>query len=181
MKITWIVDAGYLLRSSPGSFDYLLLKNQIESMMGTSFFESYYLNSTPSNRSDAQEGFNTWLKNAPPFGPKMHVQLYRLKTVRCKCPDCSEWFDRNVQQGVDVGIVTLLMKLAVQDQYDRLLLSIGDGEYQEAISFVKREFQKEIWLCGYEGTISPDLQCYADNILWLDDHYSNFQKEEREE
>ena len=107
MKITWIVDAGYLLRSSPGSFDYLLLKNQIESMMGTSFFESYYLNSTPSNRSDAQEGFNTWLKNAPPFGPKMHVQLYRLKTVRCKCPDCSEWFDRNVQQGVDVGIVTL--------------------------------------------------------------------------
>ena len=180
MKIVWIVDAGYMLKAAPAPFDYLLLKKKLEDLLGAEIFESYYLNSTPQVRSDGQESFNTWLKSAPPSGPKMRVQLYRLKSLRCYCPACEEQFDRNVQQGVDVAITTLMLKLAMQNQYDRLVLSSGDGDFEDAIAYLKSELHKEIWLCGFSGSVSPDLQSYANHVLWLNDHWDAFKKEPRD-
>lgn len=179
MRIIWLIDAEYLLKAAPGPFDYLKLKNYIEGQLEQPIYDGYFLNSAPYIKSDAQEGFYTWLKSARPHGPRLKVRLYRLRNVRCKCPDCGEWFDRNVQSGVDVGITTLLMKLAMLDQYDRALVSAGDGEYHDAMDFVKTELNKEVWLCGFDGTINPDIQCHADDVLWLDDGWDGFKKGER--
>ena len=90
MKITWIVDGSYLFNSIRLKFDYLKLKTELESINGTSFFESYYLNSTQNAPSDAQDGFHTWLKLAPPTGPKMRVKLYSLKSISFDLPDGSK-------------------------------------------------------------------------------------------
>jgi len=179
MRIIWFIDAEYLLRAAPGPFDYLKLKTYIEKQLGGPLYEGHFLNSAPQMRSDAQEGFYTWLKSAAPHGPRLKIQLYRLRNIRCKCPACGEWFDRNIQSGVDVGIVTLLMRLAAADHFDRALISIGDGEYQDALAFVKVELGKEIWLCGFDGTINPELQCHADHVLWLDEGWDGFKKGER--
>ena len=86
-----------------------------------------------------------------------------------RCPDCGTGFERQVQKGVDVGIATLIMKLAVQNTYDRLILSAGDGDFEEAIDFVKSDLHKEVWMCGSEKNLSPDLQSLADRVLWLED------------
>ncbi len=169
MKTIWIIDAAYLFnfgKSRP--FDYLKLKNQIEMANGGPLYESYYLNSSQDPSSDAQ-AFHTWLKTAPPKGPKFRVQLYKLKTMHMRCPDCNTSFERQVQKGVDVGIATLIMKLAVQNSYDRLILSAGDGDFEEAIDFVKSDLHKEVWMCGSEKNLSPDLQSLADQVLWLED------------
>lgn len=169
MKTIWIIDAAYLFnfgKSRP--FDYLKLKNQIELANGGPLYESYYLNSSQDPSSDAQ-AFHTWLKTAPPKGPKFRVQLYKLKTMHMRCPDCGTSFERQVQKGVDVGIATLIMKLAVQNTYDRLILSAGDGDFEEAIDFVKSDLHKEVWMCGSEKNLSPDLQSLADKVLWLED------------
>ena len=169
MKTIWIIDAAYLFnfgKSRP--FDYLKLKNQIELANGGPLYESYYLNSSQDPSSDAQ-AFHTWLKTAPPKGPKFRVQLYKLKTMHMRCPDCNTSFERQVQKGVDVGIATLIMKLAVQNTYDRLILSAGDGDFEEAIDFVKSDLHKEVWMCGSEKNLSPDLQSLADKVLWLED------------
>ena len=68
----------------------------------------------------------------------MRVQLYKLKDLRCDCPHCGDHFDRQVQKGVDVGIATLLIKLAVQEKYERVILSAGDGDFEDAISVRQR-------------------------------------------
>jgi uncharacterized LabA/DUF88 family protein len=132
-------------------------------------YESYYLNSTRDPATDQQNAFHTWLKSAPPRGPKIRVQLYRLKSFHQRCPACEHQFDREVQKGVDVGIATLLIKLAAQDVYDRLILSAGDGDFEDAISYVKSELHKEIWMCGSQASLSADLQSYADNVVWMED------------
>jgi uncharacterized LabA/DUF88 family protein len=147
----------------------LKLKSELVRLSGEQFYESYYLNSTRDPATDAQNAFHTWLKSAPPRGPKVRVQLYRLKDFHSRCPECGHDFDREIQKGVDVGIATLVIKLAAQNVYDRLILCAGDGDFEDAISYVKSDLHKEVWVCGSQANLSTDLQSYADNVVWLED------------
>lgn len=172
MKTVWIVDGAYLFNIGKARpFDYLKLKGELVAQNGGPIYESYYLNATRDPLSDQQNAFHTWLKAAPPKGPKMRVQLYRLKDFHCQCPQCGTAFDREVQKGVDVAIATLVIKLAVKGVYDRLILSAGDGDFEEAISYVKSDLKKEVWVNGTRGNLSTDLQSYSDHVVWLDDLY----------
>jgi uncharacterized LabA/DUF88 family protein len=170
MRTVWIIDGAYLFNyGKTRPFDYLKLKEELVRIGGHSIYESYYLNSTRDPGADQQSAFHTWLKSAPPRGPKIRVKLYGLKNVHVRCPACEHSFDREVQKGVDVGIATLLIKLAAQNVYERLILCAGDGDFEDAISYVKSELRKEIWICGSQATLSTDLQSYADNVVWLED------------
>jgi uncharacterized LabA/DUF88 family protein len=170
MKTVWIIDAAYLFNYGKGRpFDYLKLKSEVVRLNGGPLHESYYLNSTQDPATEAQSAFHNWVKTAPPRGPKFRVQLYKLKDMHMSCPACRQPFDRQVQKGVDVGIATLIIKLAAQNVYDRLILSAGDGDFEDAISYVKSELHKEFWLLGSNTNLSPDLQSYADEVLWLED------------
>ena len=93
-----------------------------------------------------------------------------------KCPKCATPYDRQVQKGVDVGIATLTIKLATQNLYDRLILSAGDGDFEDAISYVKSELHKEIWISGFNNTVSADLQSYADNVIWINSFWKKVEK-----
>jgi nijmegen breakage syndrome protein 1 len=165
----WIIDGAYLFSATPGKLDYLKLKKSLEQLNDSELYESYFLNSSPDPGTDTSSSFYTWLKSAPPRGPKMRVQLYQLKRMSVVCPTCSSQFERPVQKGVDVAIATLMIKLAVQNLYDRLILSAGDGDFEDAISYVKSNLHKEIWLAGFYSSVSADLQSYADKVIWLDD------------
>jgi uncharacterized LabA/DUF88 family protein len=175
-RTIWVIDAAYLKKSAPGRFDYLKLKTALEKENEEAFAESFYLNSTPNPPTDGRDGFHTWLKTAPPGGPRMRVKLYSLKDVHTECPECRHRFDRQVQKGVDVGIATLIVKLAAQRQYERIVLSAGDGDFEDAIAFAKDELHKEFWLSGFNGTVSADLQSYADQMIWLDDLWEDIKK-----
>lgn len=170
MKTVWIVDGAYLFSYGKAKpFDYLKLKNEITRLNGGPIHESYYLNSEADPATDAQNAFHSWIKTAPPMGPKFRVQLYKRKKMHLNCPSCNHSFDRWVQKGVDVGIATLIIKLAAQNVYDRLILSAGDGDFEDAISYVKSELHKEVWVSGSMTNLSPDLQSYSDNVLWMED------------
>jgi uncharacterized LabA/DUF88 family protein len=176
MKTVWIVDGAYLMKAAPGKFDYVKLKHELEKANGGAFTESFYLNSTPNPPTDAQDSFHTWIKMAPPRGPRMRVQLYKLKNMHCECPSCHASFERQVQKGVDVAIATLLIKLAVQQKYDRVILSAGDGDFEDAVEYIKDEHRKEFWVAGFDGSVSGDLQSYADNVIWLNFAWATIEK-----
>lgn len=168
-RTVWIVDAAYLLKASPGKFDYVKLKKQLEQEVGSPFVECFYLNSISDPPSDQQDAFHNWLKQAPPKGPKMRVKLYKLKEICMNCPECNAELWRTVQRGVDVGVATLAVKMAAQDQFDNLLLSAGDGDFEDAIKFIREDLHKQFWIAGFEGSVSADLQSYADQVIWLNE------------
>jgi hypothetical protein len=57
-----------------------------------------------------------------------------------------------------------------------LILSAGDGDFEDAIDYVKSDLHKEFWLNCAQASLSADLQSYADNVLWLDDMNYNTDK-----
>ena len=177
-KNVWIVDGAYLFKSAPGRFDYLLLKKELEKQVGGHFMESYYFNSQGNNPAPSQESFNKWLKSAAPLGPKMIVRTYPLKQVTTRCAHCGETNERQVQKGVDVGIVTQLFKL--EKRMDRLILCAGDGDFADAVETLA-SMGKDIILAAFRDTCSPDLQCFANRLVWLDSVWDNIRKERPDE
>lgn len=170
MKTVWIVDGAYLFnhgRSRP--FDYLKLKAELVRLNGAPLAESHYLSALADPGREADNAFHHWLKSAPPRGPQLRVQLSTLKDTQQQCPACGHDYHRAVQKGVDVAIATLAVQLAAQGVYDRLILAAGDGDFEAAVACIKTAFRKEIWLLGSTANLSPDLQCYADRVLWLED------------
>jgi nijmegen breakage syndrome protein 1 len=179
----WIVDGSYMFKGTekflPEKIDYIRLKHHLEGTLGDSFYETYFLDSVGDPPHEAEERFHTFLKLAPPDGPQMRVQLYGLKTMDVECPDHHHCIERKVQKGVDVGIATLIIKLATQGKYDRLVLSAGDGDFEDAIDYVKSDLGKEVVICGFKFTVSPDLQSYADRVVWLDEIWDEVKKPSR--
>jgi len=90
-RCLWLIDGAYLFNArqsvSPGfHYDYLKLRQKLES--NASIWRAYYLNSTPDPWTDAQDSFHTWLKSAPPRGPKIITKLYQLKDIQADKAYC---------------------------------------------------------------------------------------------
>jgi len=188
-RALWLIDAAYLLNSQRQcgenyQFDYRKLREYIE--RDGAIWHAYYLNSTPNPPSDRQDAFHTWLRSAPPNGPKIVTELYQLKRQpvdRAFCETCNEVVEvrcaptrqlatqhplhKEVQKGVDVGIATLaLVHIA---EYNTLILSSGDGDLLDAVEYVITH-GKNFEIVAFAGnTVSTELQSRADRIYWINE------------
>ena len=183
----WLIDAGYLFSCQrsvePGyEFDYRKLREKIEA--DGPMWRAYYLNSTPNPPSDAQNGFHSWLRSAPPNGPKIITKLYELKRINVDhafCQTCNSVttavcehssqggphrMQKEQQKGVDVGIATLALTL--MNEYETLILSSGDGDLLDAVEYLSQH-GKQLELVVFKAGVSTDLQARADRIYWIDD------------
>jgi uncharacterized LabA/DUF88 family protein len=184
----WLIDAGYLFNarhsvSSGYEFNYMKLREKIEE--DGEIWRVYYFNSTHNPPTDAQDGFHSWLRSAPPVGPKIITKLYGLKDQRgdkAYCDTCSQKVVLNcpnqskdgvrhilkneVQKGVDVGIAT--SALIHKENFDTLILSTGDGDLLDAIEHLS-ELGKRIELVVFNAAVSTELQSRADKIYIIND------------
>ncbi|TDH65128.1 uncharacterized protein CCR75_007338 [Bremia lactucae] len=134
------------------------------------------------------------LKFAPPDGPQFQVSLFPMKKYSCHCKRCGYRFTQNVQKGVDNGIATKILSLAYENICDRFILfagvlfyslaifsythfylfefGVGDGDFYSSLSLVRNVLRKDIWVIGYRGTVSGDLQQLASRVLWINDLWS---------
>ncbi|KAF1795339.1 PIN domain-like [Phytophthora cactorum] len=88
---------------------------------------------------------------------------------------CGNHFTQNVQKGVDNGIATKILSLAYENICDRFILFAGDGDFYSSLSHVRNVLRKDIWVIGYRGTVSGDLQQLASRVLWMNDLWSQVQ------
>jgi uncharacterized LabA/DUF88 family protein len=195
MNRLWLIDAGYLLKAQskvrPGYlFSYAKLRQRLE--QDGPLWRAYYLNSTPNPPSDQQDGFHSWLRTAPPKGPKIVTKLYKLRQLRADTPYCeicetkvtvrcpsgtAHKLHKQQQKGVDVGIATLA--LVHSDKYETLVLSSGDGDLLDAIEYLS-EKGKRIELLVFRYGVSTDLQSRADHIYWIDDFADAVEQDKKE-
>lgn len=175
-KRIWIIDGSYLYKSTPERFDYLRLKNELQTILGITFTESYYFNSRMPRSTSAQLSFNKWLQTAEPIGPQLIVKLFDVKRIFSRCNECQQQSERYIQKGVDVGIVTQIFKLLKRSQVERLTLCAGDSDFSSALEALN-ENNIQIDIAGFRETMATELQQWG-NVVWVDDFWGKIKKQE---
>jgi uncharacterized LabA/DUF88 family protein len=80
-----------------------------------------------------------------------------------------------VEKGVDVALVTDMLKFAFMNIYDVAILVSGDNDFAEAVKVVKdRGIRVEI--VAFEHTIGRDLRMLADKFTSIDSIASKIEK-----
>lgn len=74
-----------------------------------------------------------------------------------------------MQKGVDVGIATTALRLF--ERYDAIVLSAGDGDFEDFIRYIVEDHDKKLYIAGFDKSISPDLQQYSSSTYLLNEHY----------
>lgn len=177
MDTLWVVDANYIVRASEfyGAVDYLKLKMILEKLNGAPITSSYFFDNTKNNPK--QDRFIWWLQSSQ--GPNMNTRLYGMKPAKTYCKRCKADIQFQVQKGVDVGIATLILTSAFEKGYDRVILSAGDGDFKDALYYVRNTMKKEVWITGFEGTVSGDFYGDCTSVVILLDKYWDKIKKER--
>ena len=181
MRGLWLIDGSYIYKAgesfqkdNPGyarkGVDYKKLKECIRAEYNIDRLDSWYFNATPDPANDKQNAFHSWLKTAEPTGPNIRVKLYDLKQKRVWCKECGADFSIPVQKGVDVGIATTALRLF--ERYDAIILSAGDGDFEDFVRYIVEDNDKELFIAGFDGSISPDLQQFSSSNYLLNDHYA---------
>ena len=78
--------------------------------------------------------------------------------------------------GVETKVISLMLKLAFQDKFDRLILLAGDPIYVETIRYLKDELKRKVVISGFEGAVSLDLQSASDFVIWIDKFYDKIER-----
>jgi len=95
-------------------------------------------------------------------GPKFSVKEYPSKNR--ECPICHGY--SLVQSGCDVGIALRIFRLS--QEFRKIVLIAGDGDFEEALEYAKEFARCEIYLATFQNSSSTKLHPYARKVLFLD-------------
>lgn len=182
MRALWLIDGSYIYKAgrtfqkenpsyAKKGIDYKKLKDCLCKEFQIDVLDGWYFNSTPDPATDGQNAYHSWLKTTEPKGPGIRVKLYDLKEKEITCRDCGKTFSIKVQKGVDVGIATTALRLF--GRYDAIILSAGDGDFEDFIRYIVEDNDKKLYIVGFDKSISPDLQQFSSMNYLLNEHYDD--------
>jgi len=105
------------------------------------------------------------------LGFTLHLGETKQKTVYVPSNTDGKDIPRTIylDQGLDVALVTWLLKLVINEAFDTAIILSGHGDYCEAVQTVKDQ-GCSIELIGWRNSVSKALAELADApILYLDD------------
>ena len=116
---------------------------------------SVYASINPN--SDKDRGLNNYLHHvlASYTGYSVIVKERKpRKTIKCQeetcktpithCPSCKVALKGTSEKGIDAAIITDLLSLAFDDNYDIAILISGDADYAPAVEYIQKKTDKQI-------------------------------------
>ena len=69
-----------------------------------------------------------------------------------------------------MAIVMKVMQVAYESKVEKVILVAGDGDFIDLINFVKKTLHKEIFIVGYQHSMSNTIieSIPSANLLYLD-------------
>ena len=74
------------------------------------------------------------------------------------CPHCGQEIRRTVEKGVDTALVTDIIRLGIDNHYDRAILIAGDADHIPAMEFLGSRL-KQGHACVVQGKLERASQC----------------------
>ncbi len=123
---------------------------------------AYYYGSMPVPKNPAQEAFYAKLEHL-----HIMVTVLPLKSRSRSCKKCGNSYTAHIEKGVDVALVTDLLKFGYRSGYDVALLVSGDNDFAGAIQEV-RDIPKNVIIAAFNDSISQETRRKADQFISLD-------------
>jgi uncharacterized LabA/DUF88 family protein len=152
-------------------------------------------------KKSAQTGFYKLIQD-PPFNFMLHGIPLRFAEVKCRirmrqayykclnafdgklecdlslnpdeCYKCNKEFLYKYEKGVDVALAAELVIFCGTKSSDlhRVILVAGDGDYKEAIRYLRRDIGKDVQIVSWRMALSKDLEKIANKpTILFDDHW----------
>lgn len=152
-------------------------------------------------KESAQTGFYKLIQD-PPLNFTLHGIPLRFAVVKCRvrmkqayykclhayddklecklsidldqCYNCTKEFLFKYEKGVDVALAAELVIFCgtKSSSLDRVILVAGDGDYKEAIRYLRRDIGKDIQIISWRYALSNQLEKIANKpTIFLDDHW----------
>jgi hypothetical protein len=178
LKTTVLIDARYAsklaqkLGKGRQTLDYEGLLSVLSEQRGCNIVVSYYF-APASEKDDAanqekRDNYHKQLSVLPPNGPGLLVREMANRAENCCCPSCSKHFQVEVQNAIDVMLVTQAMKAAYLGTSDCIAVFAPDGPIVRSLKFVQEQLKKPIVVIGMKSDC-PELEAISNKQLWLNE------------
>jgi len=114
-----------------------------------------YASIDPANPKDRK--LKTWLHHTLASFPGYSIDVKERKPrkqIRCQeetcktvidtCPACKSKLRGTVEKGVDAAIITDLISMAFDDNYDIAVLISGDADHAPAVQYIQKKTDKQV-------------------------------------
>jgi len=88
-------------------------------------------------------GYIVDVRNRKPRRP-IRCQEENCKAPISTCPSCKAALKGTVEKGVDAAIITDLLTLAFDDNYDIAVLISGDADHAPAVQYIQKKTDKQV-------------------------------------
>lgn len=100
-------------------------------------------------------GLSVWLRHGLAAMPGYSVEVKKrklkanIKCSACKeelasCPSCKKPMRQTSEKGIDAAIITDLISMAFDNNYDIGVLVSGDSDYAPAVEYIQKKTDKQI-------------------------------------
>lgn len=137
----------------------------------------YFFASEHRPPKDNQRNFYKMLSSQLSF--EMHLGETKQKTITVQDDDGND-IQRTVylDKGLDVRLVTWLLKLLINNAFDNLIIISGDGDYADALRTVK-ERGCTVEVVGWKNSVAKSLEEISSTpVLYLDDIRTEIERDE---
>jgi len=178
MKTTVLIDARYAskiaqkLGKGRQTLDYEALLSVLSEQRGCEISVSYYF--APAAEKDdvsdkeKRDNFHKQLALLPPNGPGLLVRELANRAENCCCPSCMKHFQVEVQNAIDVMLVTQALKAAYLGTCECVAVFAPDGPMIKGLKIVKEKLKKKLIVIGMKAE-APELDGISTSQLWLDE------------
>ena len=97
-----------------------------------------------------------------------HVKLYEPRTYTTTCRNCQHTRSMIEEKGVDVGIATKMLILALNKGYDTAILMSGDGDLYECVHYILN-LGIRVEIISWKDQLARELFDVASNVIYFDD------------
>ena len=108
---------------------------------------------------------------------RWELMLYPLGKKTISCINCDHTAVVPAEKGVDVGLATKMLILAMNQAYETAILVAGDRDYLETIKYIKG-LGLRVEVIAWRGNISDELADESSEaVVYLDDLKRHIEKD----
>lgn len=171
--------------------DYIKLKDKLTD--NRKLIRAYFFDAVPDPMPSPKASFLDALRHNG-----ITVITKTLKTKEIRCDDCLLgtilkkehkialpnltkdnqviFVNQHYQKGVDVALVTELLRMAREEVYDTAIVVSGDNDYTNAVDCVK-SMGMRVEIACFKSALGWDLRQIADKLTYLDNHIDDIKRE----